>query len=300
MYNMSAFDTAGVAHPTAAWSLNDLLLAANALTQGEGEAKRYGFAAPFSSWREVFFVLDRSGTAATSGDGTSSAPNFTDPNVRQAVQRYLDLLRDSSPHVALSDYASGPGPLNNAGELIDEGRVAMWFSFGIDTRQARGWRLAAAPPPRLRTVTRTDFVASGLYISATTQHREACWQWLKFLSRDPTTLTSAFPARRSLAASLTVPAQPSGVGEVFRAYRAALDRTTGPADSTDTSTIDFYWFARAMDRALQGRELDRELEEAQRLTADFLGCVHSGASANVCATQVDPAYRGWNRPPDVR
>jgi ABC-type glycerol-3-phosphate transport system substrate-binding protein len=293
MYNQSAFDAAGVANPSAAWSLDDLLLAARSLTQGEGEARRYGFAAPFSSWREVFFVLDRSGATVTRGDGVGIAPNFTDSKVRRAIQTYLELLRDNSPHQTLSDYASGPGPINNAGELIDVGRVAMWFSFGLDTRQTRGWQLAVAPPPGLQTVTARDVVASGLYISAQTQHRDACWQWLTFFSRDRTTLAGGFPARRSLVESRTAPALPAGAADVERAYRAALDRTTDVDDATDTSAIDFYWFIRAMDRALQGRDLERELDEAQRLTTNFLTCLRSGVSGNECAMQVDPTYRGW-------
>jgi hypothetical protein len=50
---------------------------------------------------------------------------------------------------------------------------------------------------------------------------------------------------------------------------------------------------RAVDRALQGRDLERELAEAQILTEQFLACVRAGAPGNACATQVDPDYRGW-------
>jgi multiple sugar transport system substrate-binding protein len=295
MYNQSIFEATGLARPSAEWTLDDLLATARSLTQGARAARQYGFAAPFSSWREVLFVLDRRGAAATTGGVAGLAPNYTNPQLRQAVQIYLDLLREASPHARLTDYARDEPEHNHASELIDAGRVAMWFSFGVDERQANGWILAAAPPPGLRSVGPNDFVASGLYISAKTQHRDACWAWLKFLSRDASTLAGVFPARRSLAESLGVTASlPAGTAETYRAYRPALERApTGEPAMADSSTIDYYWLARAMDRALQGQDLERELDEAQRLTTQFLACVREGASGAVCAKQVDPNYQGW-------
>ncbi len=295
MYNQSAFDAGGVARPGAEWTLDDFLAAARSLTHGAGADRQYGFAAPFSSWREILFVLDRRGAAATTGSAATLAPNFTDPQVRQAVQTYLDLLREASPHARLTDYARDEAEHNNAAALIDAGRVAMWLSFGVDERQASGWTLAAAPPPGLRTVGPNDFVASGLYISAKTQHREACWAWLKFLSHDAATLQGVFPARRSLAESLAETASlPTGTAEVYRAYRAALERAPAAEPAmADSNTIDYYWLVRAMDRALQGQDLERELDEAQRLTTQFLACVRDGGSGRECAKQVDPGYQGW-------
>jgi len=300
MVNQSAFDAAGIARPSVEWTLDDFLAAARSLTHGAGAARQYGFAAPFSSWREIFFVLDRRGESATIGSAATLAPNFTDPQVQQAIKIYLDLLREASPHSRLTDYARNETEHNNAGALIDAGRVAMWLSFGVDERRASGWTLAAAPPPGLRTVGPNDYVASGLYIAAKTQHRDACWTWLKFLSRDASTLHGVFPARRSLAESLTTATLPIGTAEVYSAYRAALERAPAiDSAMAGTNAIDDYWFVRAMDRALQGQDLARELDEAQRLTAQFLACVHDGASGRECAKQVDPGYQGWKNADQV-
>jgi hypothetical protein len=103
-----------------------------------------------------------------------------------------------------------------------------------------------------------------------------------------------FPARRSLAESLAATATlPIGTADVYRAYRAALERAPA-ADSAmaDADVIDYYWFARAIDKALQGQDLEHELDEAQRLTAQFLACVHDGGSGRECAKQADPGYQG--------
>jgi hypothetical protein len=60
--------------------------------------------------------------------------------------------------------------------------------------------------------------------------------------------------------------------------------------------IDYYWFFRAIDHALQGKNLERELANAQTLTEQYLACVRGGAKGSICATQVDPSYQGWRNP----
>jgi hypothetical protein len=65
--------------------------------------------------------------------------------------------------------------------------------------------------------------------------------------------------------------------------------------------MDYYWFVRAMDHALAGKDLERELAEAQATTEQFLGCMRAGAKGTDCAKQVDAEYQGWtNAPPDLR
>ncbi|MCG8347451.1 MAG: hypothetical protein MI924_06680, partial [Chloroflexales bacterium] len=60
--------------------------------------------------------------------------------------------------------------------------------------------------------------------------------------------------------------------------------------------LDYYWFFRAVDRALQGGDLEQELADAQDLTEQHLACVRSGAPAGVCARQVAPDYQGFAEP----
>jgi ABC-type glycerol-3-phosphate transport system substrate-binding protein len=73
-YNRTAFTAAGIAAPTATWTLQDLLGAAQQLTRGTGATKQYGFAMTGDQTREVFFFLDRYGTSAITGSGGSVAP----------------------------------------------------------------------------------------------------------------------------------------------------------------------------------------------------------------------------------
>jgi hypothetical protein len=59
------------------------------------------------------------------------------------------------------------------------------------------------------------------------------------------------------------------------------------------STLDFFWFFQAVGRALQGKDLERELAVAQALTEQYLACVRGGVKGSDCAKQVDPQYQAW-------
>ena len=303
-YNANAFDAAGVARPTAAWTLDDLLNAARQLTSGSGAGRRYGFGGYSTQTGEVFFFLDRLGAAPATGRGETIRPNFTDPRVVRAIGSYLDLLRAASPNTRLQGYRRDD-LRDDAYDAIAAGHVGMWLAFGdrfLDRGPAQqpDFAWAIAPPPLGDSaVTSNDFRVQGIYISAKTLHAAACWSWLKQLSADPAITQGGFPARRSLAESSAFLDQaPPGAAAVYRAYLAAFDRPLAP-DSPDESfsqsAIDYYWFFRAIDRALHRSDLERELADAQALTEQYLACVRGGAAGSVCAIQVDPDYQGLQR-----
>lgn len=298
-YNQTIFDRAGLAHPTADWTPDDFLNAAQHLTSGTGATKIYGFVAPDDQTRALLFFLRRFGASLVRQGGDAQQPNFTDPAVAQAIRFYLDLLRASSPHTRINGYRSGQQ--DNSFLLTEQGRAGMWFSFGLDPEVYRvpGFTVAIAPPPLGTGPASSDDVhVSGLYISARSQHPEACWTWLKYLSSAALGLDAGFPARRTVAESQAFVNQaPPGAIDVYRAYSAAFERTPAGAvqEPLDQSQIDLYWFFRAVDQALQGKNLEQELADAQALTEQYLACVRSGTAGAVCARQVDPGYQGTSQ-----
>ena len=161
-------------------------------------------------------------------------------------------------------------------------------------------RAIAAPPLGKGPLSPEDFRATGLFISAKTQQAQACWQWLKYMSGSTSEMASqdTFPARQSVAESHAfLKDAANGAAEVYQAYRAALERTSDAASAREPfyqSKIDYFWFFHAVDRALQGKDLERELADAQRLTEQFLACADGGVKPSVCAPQVDPTYEGWS------
>ncbi|NJO83184.1 MAG: hypothetical protein HC828_10425 [Blastochloris sp.] len=65
----------------------------------------------------------------------------------------------------------------------------------------------------------------------------------------------------------------------------------------DQLDATYFWFYRAVDRALQGGNLEQELADAQPFTEAYLACAQEeGADAATCATQADPEYNGFLQP----
>jgi multiple sugar transport system substrate-binding protein len=307
-YNKDAFDTAGLSYPTADWTMDDLLNAAQKLTTGSEDSKHYGYATDGPQTEDLLFFLNRFGAAPTQGSGEAVKPNYTDPKVIEAVRFYVDMLRDYSPHEQFKGYKNGEMFGGELFEMIREGRVGMSFEFGNrfffvgPGEQPRYTRAIAPPPLGDGPLAPEDFRANGLFISANTQQAQACWQWLKHLSGDPSELAQqgSFPARSSVAQSEAfLGAATSGAAEVYEAYRAAFERTGGQdlPEPFYSSQLDYFWFFRAVDRALQGKDLERELADAQSLSEQYLTCVRGEQNPADCAKQVDPTYEGWNSVP---
>jgi ABC-type glycerol-3-phosphate transport system substrate-binding protein len=299
-YNQAAFDAAGLAYPSAGWTLDELIDTAHRLAGGTGERQRYGFAASSGHTGDIRFFLQHFGAALVTGTGDTAQPTFTGARVVQALRAYLALLRDTSPHKQLQGFTRQWMP--DAQALIAQGRVGMWFDYGFDTDQLRRQpsdqvRVAVVPPPLgQRALSADDFFVDGLFISAKTQYVQACWTWLKALSEDSSGIRGSFPARISVAESQAFQAHAApGAAKVYSIYRAALDRSSEQVAESDPrrTPIDFFWFYRAADRALQGADLERELDDAQALTEQYLVCVRAGQKASACARQVDPHYGGW-------
>lgn len=301
-YNQSAFDTAGLAYPSASWTADDFLNAARQLTSDSEKDKRYGYASLGSQTDDLLLFLNLLGASITRG----GEPNLDDPAVERAARFYVDMLRGYSPHKQIQGYARSLSFGGEPFELIEAGRVGMWFELpegirivriGPDQPERPAYTRAIAPPPGADKVGPDGFGASGLYISARSQQARACWQWLQFLSGDLSALGSNFPARRSLALSgaFQQGALP-GAAEVYAAYLPALDRVPAAqraSGESDSARIDPFWFFRAVDRALQGQDLGRELDRAQDWTTQYLACVRAGGAAGTCARQVDPSYDGF-------
>lgn len=300
-YNKALFDAENLAYPTPDWTLDDFINAAQKLTHDVGTTKQYGFAATGDATREVFFFLDRMGASATTGSANTLQPTFTDAQVVRAVRAYIDLLRTSSPNTRLQGYRFTENA-DVAFPLIVGGQVGMWFDFGTnfllnyDPKNKPSFAWDLAPPPLGNdTITINDFDVRAFAISAKTSHPEACWNWLKYLSTQVVPLDGSFPARPALAQSDAFTSQVApGAAAVYQTYQAALQRTHSDdrrLQPPDRSLIDYYWFFRAIDRAMQGKDLERELDDAQTKTGQYLACVRGGLAGSECATQVDPSYQ---------
>jgi ABC-type glycerol-3-phosphate transport system substrate-binding protein len=304
-YNQTAFDLAELDYPTIDWTMGDFLHAAQQLTVRTGPTRQYGYAAPVLHTRDIQFFLDRAGAALVQQQDDTFQPTLTDPTVVAAMHDYLDLLRNFSPHTEIYGYRHDHTNSLDATNLIFAGQVGMWLATDMSSSigQIPGVAMATAPIPLGDSrLTPNDFQVRGLHITATTPHPQACWSWITHLSGEVALMQgNVFPARRSVATSEAFRTQAAaGTQEVFQAYIVALDQGTAPAAAPDIARMDYYWFYQAIDRTLPGADLEAALEEAQATTTDFLACIRTGAAGHLCASQVDPDYKGIkHQPPDA-
>ncbi len=302
-YHQEAFEAAGLSEPTIDWTTDDLLNAVQQLDTGEGSERQYGFVS-MNHLQDMIFFMDRMGASYILGSETEPQPNFTDPAVVEALQFYIDMLQEYSPHEELAGYMRDAGFHSEPFQLAQNGRTGLWltsggfFSFGVGNDA--DFTVGVAPPPLGGDGVSPSYVnVRGFYIAANTEHADTCWTWMKYLSEDATLAQNSFPARLSVARSPDVVDQMEpGQSEAYESYIAALERPApeNPNRLPDKEKFDTYWFFRAVDRALQGGDLEQELAEAQQLTEQFLTCVQAGEAASACAPQIDPDYQGFNEP----
>ena len=179
-YNTKLFKDAGVAEPTADWTWNDFLSAAQKLTKGEGADKTYGFAIPFfnfglSPW---FFS---NGTAGFAKD--LKTPTFSDPKMVESVTFLNDLVNKHK----VSPNPAGVDPYG----LFGSGKVAMtgaghWLVNGYKAAGFKDWNVAPWPK---KTTQATVYGISGFGIYKKSKNQDLAWELLKELA-SPTTQAS--------------------------------------------------------------------------------------------------------------
>jgi ABC-type glycerol-3-phosphate transport system substrate-binding protein len=302
MYNPSLFAAANLAPPQGSWTPDDFLRTAQQLTNKNQQ--QFGYVALNSHPNDLAFFLRRFNASPARGPIDNPTVHFTEPAVLEALRWYLELLQTASPHTRFEGYHAD---LNRTDlfSLFEAGQTGMWFDNPYnETLDDLPYQLGiAAPPFGQSSVSHKDFgEQSSYFISLSSQHPQACWQWLRFLSEQPglVSTSDAFPARVSQATSPEFTAQiGTEAAQLYTAYREALqrpaliDRQSRWEFMQASDMADGFWFYQALDRAMQGSDLLRELEDAQFTTEQFIKCRRGGDGWLACAKQVDPQYRGF-------
>jgi ABC-type glycerol-3-phosphate transport system substrate-binding protein len=285
LYNMDRFDAAGLPYPTGDWTIEEVLATAEAMT----DERAYGL---FSGDAPLLALyLDQAGVALTAGIGTLVQPRFTEPEVVEALGRYVELVRRVTPFDGRFTYSQ---PSTTA-EMVEIDAAAM--TFWGDLVLWQGY----APPARFGVVMLQDIRSTSywrdtsFHISASSPHIDACWAWIRHLSEFD--VDGVFSARRSLSqAALASPRVLPGAQEAYAAYLEWMEqpRDTGSAANFLSERIAPYWFIRALDQVFRHNgSLAAELAEAQFVTEQYLACVQGGEAAVTCARQVDPTFTPW-------
>ena len=304
-YNRDLFDAAGIDYPAADWTWDDFLDTSLALTHGEADDKQYGYVAEIFESSDLLLMLERLGAQYLDTSGDLPRLSLDDPSVIEALEWYAKLTTDHQVKPAyITDLTklsgSGTAYMEREG-LINSGRVAMWTNAGTMTAlfgPRQGLNLGVATVPRRPDGSaRTSLLTtSGYFISAETAHRQACWQWITFLTQQPEAVTG-FPARISLSESDGY-RQVAGEERVA-AYMAAVRDDANPSALQTISEQDWmgaglFWLYQAYGKVIQGDlSAEQALIEAQGLADTYMDCVATAGDYSrdtwlPCLQETDP------------
>lgn len=285
-YNKDLFDAAGVPYPQPGWTMTEFLDTAIALTNGEDDTKQYGFVPEVSETLTITPMLNRYGANLIDYSTDPPTFNFTDPATVEAIRWYTNLSQtyDVKPIFLIDPVqtfqATSIGAyFDERRRLIQGGLAGMWSrwsndNYGLQQADTEGLtNLGAAPLPQNPDAQSTTGYDMGYFIVADTPHRQACWQWITFL----TTIDASegMPARISLAESA---AYRRRVGtEIAQAQVAAIVQMEQPdplAIQTQWAAYGSIWLSRAIAQIVEEVvSVEVALADAQALFDAYRNCV---------------------------
>ncbi len=239
-YNKDLFDAAGLEYPSLDWTTIEFLDAAVALTEGDGETKQYGYLPALFEPTDLLGMLDRLGVTLIDNSSDPPAIVFDDATVIENVRWYTGLTTEHAVKPVLLTSLTGAAvtAVQKRETLLNEGLAAMWVSsaFDVDFSEEgqRNYSTGAVPLPTGTGEVRGSGYqsASGYFISANTELRDACWQWINFLTGQPNA-GRGLPGRLSVAES-DLFRQQAGP-EVTDVYLASAASATQPPFSQQIS-----------------------------------------------------------------
>jgi len=220
-YNRDLFDRYGVPYREAGWDWGDFVDTALGVTDPAAEVYGYGVQheSEYAIFEPVIFIYQRGGGIFDSLT-TPTMPTLDDPLNIEAMEFYASLMYDHGVAPTPEDAQRMGRPYPWRSVMME--KVAMWTTFysqrgGLQWRDGFEFNWGVAPMPRDATAG-TLAQAEGLFISAASEHPDAAWKLVSFLS----TKMAPFqiPARQSLAESSAF--EQSVGADVALAARATL------------------------------------------------------------------------------
>ncbi len=276
-YDTTLFDAAGVPYPEMGWTLQEFLETAVALTAGEGRQKQYGYIPHIGDFNDAWLFLHAFGVDLLDHSVEPVTASFDTPAVADALRWYVALSETYGvkPLYHTNNYDSFNNAiylelLANRRSLFAARRGAMWWDDGSEWEGPYATPTAAIEERRYNTfpVTPDSEVmlpaeVTGLYISAETEQRRACWQWITFLlEHDP---GFGIPARRSVAHSEEFHLRVGPAANVMLQNAAQMSGRQ-LVQSPEWMNLR-HWYSIALTRAI---EEDMTAEEALSITqAEF-------------------------------
>lgn len=235
-YNKTAWLAAGLPEPGPNPTWDTLIAAAEQFATGSTPARPvYGLVDNGQGLLVLLHALEKN--QAKLFDVPPAQVQFDQPPVRAALQRVRELVQRS----AVFAYAAQKQPITSfedIARLVREQRLFIWPTDAIQVNPADprlGFAVGYVAFPQLAQPVQLAG-QEGYLISAGTQHPEAAWEWLSFLSQQQvgTAALPKVPARRSLAeTSGVLKRTPAEFATVARSELARTPTSAAPvADGT--------------------------------------------------------------------
>jgi multiple sugar transport system substrate-binding protein len=231
VYNKELFDRYQVPYPQDGWTWDDFLSTAAALRDPAADV--YGFAAHLEDpmyYRffphyidPLYFVYQNGGRIFDDWDNPTRT-TFEDPLTVEAIEWYVKLIQvhDVAPSRVQARKAFVGDPRGWQGFMLE--KVAMIVA-GADDRfprpgQSKAVQTGRVAMPRGKQ-SATICVCNTYALLSETEHVQASWQWIRFLSEQMP--PRWMPARKALAASDEYEEEEGA--DVAAAARAAIEST---------------------------------------------------------------------------
>ena len=311
-YNRQLFQAANVPEPRVDWTLADFLDLAQKLTQGVGETKQFGYAEPFV----YFFSYGVTAFGIQAVNQSGETPRFDYGAMTEMVAWYVDLIR--LHEIQPSQSGNPMADSSHFQELLRSGRAAMWPSSATELVVAMqnaplDYEIGSIPlplgPSGSRGVVEDQTYAYAIFTAS--PHREACWEWIKFLSLQPQAAPLGggnvyFPAH-------IITAESSEYMDMVGADAAAIGRAAMSSSSISFQAgtprwmglPGFYWLRVAYLEAISGEgDVPTAMSNADEKFTRYGECVtlndafEDYAAWRECAIEVDPDLEKFLSEPD--
>jgi ABC-type glycerol-3-phosphate transport system substrate-binding protein len=288
--------------------MEEFLETAVALTQGSGEDKIYGFKPSLFEQGTMLLMMAQLGAQFIDDSVDPPQTSFTHPDTIAALRWYANLTTEYGvkPPPAESFAVPDFDPFGTARN------TAIWpeAGFGGAILIARGGpegeqdtsHIGYVPYPGGENSPGFGNV-TGYFITANTQQRQACWEWIKFLSSQPNLAQNGIPAHIDAA-------QSDEYARLIGTEKAEVLRTilSSSGDSTELNrfasraswiSITSRWLELAHASVVNnGLSVEAALQQAQANADAYRSCVIANdALADFekqrdCINEVDPAFFG--------
>lgn len=299
VYDRARFEQRGVPLPTQSWSVDDFTAAVQLLTTGEGDDKQYGFFDHsynmLNSTPAQFPMqfVDHTVTPPTVDFGANAESLMWYPNLTALYQSHPILP------IRSDDYGNWMARYGiEVQRYMSVRNYAMWTAHPVQVPeqtelQRENLGVAIVPlGPSGNNLVASQIIPFGYYIFEASEHRQACWEWITFLTGRAAAATDV-PPRIDVAQSQEYEAR-VGV-EIASMYRATLEgqRVIEGEQLPAWMQPAVVWRRRAQEQVMHGALIAEELARSQQDWDAYRQCVidaeafEDQAAWRACAIEVD-------------